>query len=126
MEEPTQLDFEAAAEDYKAGRGKMEAGSISSAIVLFERSVTAFPHFKTLELLGECRLLLGQPLAAVVPLAAAVGLGTNEFRATYLLAKALSEIGLKREALKHVERALAMNPNFASAKKFKKTLDDKP
>jgi tetratricopeptide (TPR) repeat protein len=100
---------------YKAGREKMEAGDYRSAIALFNESNTAFPHFKTLELLGECHLLQEQPLDAIIPLAAAVGLGSNEFRAMYLLAKAFLALGQNRNAIQFLDLALKINPTFKAA-----------
>jgi tetratricopeptide (TPR) repeat protein len=107
---------------YLAGRAKMARRDHSEAAALFEQSNRAFPHFKTLELLGECKLALGEPIAALIPLAASVGLGTNSFRAMYLLAKAFADLGRRNEALKYVERALLMKPDFKKARDLKKML----
>jgi tetratricopeptide (TPR) repeat protein len=59
---------------YREGRRFMDAGAWEQAIQRFTASVEAAPHFKTLELLGECFLELGRPKDAVVPLAAAARL----------------------------------------------------
>ena len=109
-------------EKYEAGRVAMEKGDLDRAIELFEESVKIAPHFKTLELLGECKIEIRRPADAIVPLAAAVGLGTNAFRPMYLLAKAYSEMGARKTALSYVEKALQMNPNFRTALELKKFL----
>jgi tetratricopeptide (TPR) repeat protein len=107
---------------YRAGRDAMEQGDYARAIALFEQSIAANPHFKALELLGECRLRIQEPLAAIVPLAAAVGLGTNEFRAMYLLAEAYVQLGDRDTALAHIDRALQMKPDFKRASQLKSQL----
>jgi tetratricopeptide (TPR) repeat protein len=117
-------DFGPSFETYSAGRVAMDSADFGRAIELFEESIRLSPHFKTLELLGECRLRNHQPLEAIQPLAAAVGLGTNAFRATYLLAKAFLAIGDKKAALKYVGRALQMNPHFKSARELKESLSE--
>lgn len=94
----------------------MEAGDIESAIQLFEESATAGPHFKTLELLGECLMKLGRHRQAIIPLAAAVGLGTKAFRAMFLLAKALDETGSRRDAIEKLEEAVAVKPDYKAAR----------
>ena len=110
-------------DEYAAGREAMNSSDYARAIKLFEESIRLSPHFKTLELLGECRLKIHQPSEAIVPLAAAVGLGTNAFRAMYLLAQAFSECGDKKTALKYVERALQMNSEFRQARDLKDLLE---
>lgn len=100
----------------------MARGDHSEAAALFEQSNLAFPHFKTLELLGECRLALGEPIAALIPLAASVGLGTNSFRAMYLLAKAFADLGRKEEALMYAERALLMKSDYKKARDLRDLL----
>lgn len=97
----------------------MTIGNFADAIQHFQKSIKQAPHFKTLELLGECMLLSGSPLASIVPLAAAVGLGSNEFRALYLLAKAYAAVGEHRNGLKYVERALRIKPDFKKAQELR-------
>jgi len=77
---------------YEAGREAMGSGDYLRAVEEFQSSVRESPHFKTLELLGECYMKLGRFRDAVVPLAAAATLN-NQVRAPALLAKALLEIG---------------------------------
>lgn len=52
----------------------MEAGDLERAAALLGESVAIWPHFKTLELLGECLLRLDRPREAIGPLAAASAL----------------------------------------------------
>ncbi len=77
-----------AKELYQQGREALAKGDIAGAIPFFRGSGNLDPHFKTFELLGECLLLSGQPVAAVLPLAAVTGLN-EEVRAPSLLAEAL-------------------------------------
>jgi tetratricopeptide (TPR) repeat protein len=107
---------------YLAGRTLMASGDYAGAIDFFESSNRAYPHFKTLELLGECQLGLGNPFEALIPLAAAIGLGSNAFRAAYLLAQAFADLGEKKDALIYVERALVMKPDFKRARQLKESL----
>ena len=97
----------------------MAAGNYANAIEHFQRSVQHYPHFKTLELLGESILAVGNPLASMVPLAAAVGLGTRPFRALFLLSKAFSQLRDETNALKYLDNALAMAPDFKSARELR-------
>jgi predicted Zn-dependent protease len=78
------------------GREAMEGSDYERALKLFEELIRLSPHFKTLELLGECKLKIHQPSEAIVPLAASMGLGTDAFRAMYLLAQASLECGDKK------------------------------
>ena len=41
-----------ARESYESGRALLDAGDLAGAIVQLEAFADAFPHFKTLELLG--------------------------------------------------------------------------
>src|SRR4051812_20411740 len=93
---------------YHKGREAMDSGDIDSAIAFLRQSAEVEPHFKTLELLGECLLRQKRASEAVIPLAAAVGLGINSrpFRALYFLAQALESIGHSDSALRKLELAL--------------------
>jgi tetratricopeptide (TPR) repeat protein len=117
------LNLASSEEAYRNGRDKMDVGDYDTAIRFFEESIAAFPHFKTLELLGECKLKVGQPLDSIVPLAAAIGLGTNEFRAMYLLAKAFASLDRKPDAMKFVDLALKTNPSFKAARKLRDSME---
>jgi tetratricopeptide (TPR) repeat protein len=73
------------------------AATPEEAIALYQRSADIFPHFKTLELLGELLLKTGKPKEAIVPLAAATTLN-KQVRAPSLLAEALLMIGERQKA----------------------------
>ena len=96
---------------YDQARAQMEAGAFDKAIALFEQSAAQAPHFKTLELLGECYMKLGKFKKAVVPLAAATTLN-RQFRAPLLLAETLLELGDIAEA--HQCAKLAAQRNSTS------------
>src|SRR5262245_41676709 len=83
---------EESSELYRIAREKMDAGDYVEAVRLFEASAAILPHFKTLELLGECRIHLGLLREAVVPLAAATTLNIQP-RAPALLADVLLRLG---------------------------------
>ncbi len=101
---------------YQDERKAMATNDLKSAISLFEQSIQSDPHFKTLELLGECFLKLGRNKEAVVPLAASVGLGNKPYRALYLLAQALNAAGRKTDAIEKLNQAIEMKPDYKSAR----------
>ena len=111
--------------EYESGRREMAAGNYSKAIKHLQNSIAHTPHFKSLELLGESMLAIGNPSAAIVPLAAAAGLGTNEFRAVYLVSKAYFALGDDPTALRYVERALLMRPDFKRARELRDEINEK-
>jgi len=67
-------------------------------------------------------LRAGQPLDAIVPLAAAIGLGANAYRATYLLGRALVDTGSPAEAITYLDRALEMKPDYRRARELRDLL----
>jgi tetratricopeptide (TPR) repeat protein len=89
------MDANDAHDLYAQGRSVMESGDIEAALERFRQSIRIFPHFKTLELLGECLLLKNQHSEAIVYLAAAAGLGLKQSRSRFLLAKAHLAVGEK-------------------------------
>jgi tetratricopeptide (TPR) repeat protein len=99
---------------YHQGREAMEAGALEEAIERFRLSVAEWPHFKTLELLGECLLRLEQPREAIVPLAAATALNPQG-RAPALLARAFLALGSYRDAFDQAEEALRRAPGNRQA-----------
>lgn len=107
--------MEIASQAYQRGRECFDAGDFDGAIALFEESVAAHPHFKTLELLGEAWLWKGQPARAVVPLAAATTLN-KQSRAPSLLAEALLAIGDRLQAYEIAQLTLSRDPNNKMAK----------
>jgi uncharacterized protein HemY len=102
----------------------MDAGRLREAVEAFQLSAAASPHFKTLELLGECYLRIGEPERAVVPLAAATTLNAQS-RAPSILAEVFERLGdserageMAREALRRDaanKRALAVLARVANA-----------
>src|SRR2546422_4176060 len=82
---------------YHERRVLMEAGELEQAVQRLKQSAEAVPHFKSLELLGECLLKLRRPLDAIIPLAAATALN-NQVRAPSLLAQAFLQCGQFLEA----------------------------
>lgn len=102
--------FEEARRLYDDGRARMSAGDTHSAIDIFEKSIALYPHFKALELLGECFIRSGRPSDAIVPLAAATTLNKG-VRAASLLAKALAEVGDAERSREIADLALSRDPN---------------
>jgi tetratricopeptide (TPR) repeat protein len=113
-QEPADLYFE--------GRSAMKAGDLEVAIDKFIHSIKLSPHFKTLELLGKCLLLRNALPEAVIYLAAAAGLGKNQFRARFLLAQALLKIGENAKAIEKLREAVVLNPKYRAASDLLKTL----
>jgi tetratricopeptide (TPR) repeat protein len=87
----------------------MDAADYAAAAELLQRSAAMDPHFKTLELLGECRIHLGQLREAIIPLAAAVTLN-DQARAPSLLADVFSRLEEKDDAVRIARLALARHP----------------
>ena len=107
---------------YAEGRSAMKQGDLDLATKRFRQSIESFPHFKTLELLGECLLLKNQPSEAIVFLAASAGLGIHQYRARYLLAKAHIAIEEPNDAISQLRESLRLNPNYKSATALLRTL----
>jgi tetratricopeptide (TPR) repeat protein len=101
---------------YQRGREAMDLHKYEEAAALFRSSVELRPHFKALELLGEC-LLEGEHASseAIVVLAAAAGLGNQSSRSLFLLAKALSLTGNLQDAIQKLDLAIEINPQFKAA-----------
>ena len=94
---------------YVRARELMDAKDYEAAILLFERSASPSPHFKTLELLGECYCNLGRFRSAVIPLAAATALNMQA-RAPALLADAFSRLNEGEDAVRFARLALERSP----------------
>lgn len=88
----------------------MSSGDTGSAIDALEKSVEAYPHFKALELLGECLISSGRSREAIVPLAAATTLNKG-VRAASLLAKALADVGDVERSKEIADLALSRDPH---------------
>ncbi len=101
----------------------MERREFAEAAALFRSSVELSPHFKTLELLGECLLESGDRSSdAIVFLAAAAGLGHKSFRSYFLLARALALRGQMREAIEKLDIAIELHPDFRAAVELRNAL----
>lgn len=94
----------------------MASNDFDSAIRFFQASAQIDAHFKTLELLGECFLKRNQSREAIIPLAAAVGLGNKPYRALYFLAEALRRSGHRAEAIEKLNLALQIKPDYKNAR----------
>ena len=76
---------------HDVGRAAVESGNMPVALTTLREAIRAFPFPLSLELLGECLLLEGKPVEAVVYLAAAVGMSEEyQFHQLFLLGKALA------------------------------------
>ena len=95
---------------YQVARKLMDEGKSEEAIVLFKQNVEIEPHFKDLELMGECLIRLGRLTEAIVPLAAATTLNKG-VRAPRLLAELYLQMGNMHEAKEIAEIALSRAPN---------------
>jgi len=111
-----QVDHSNAGELYEEGKAAMKASSLPAAIENFKESLKYSPHPKTLELLGECLLAQGNDIEAIIYLSASAGLGSKQFRARFLLAKALSQVGEMSLAIDKLEEALEFKPDYRMAK----------
>jgi tetratricopeptide (TPR) repeat protein len=87
----------------------MASGELEDAVIAFRESVALYPHFKCLELWGECLLKLDRPLEAIVPLAAAARLN-RQVRAAALLALAFLRVGEAERAAEIAEEVCAQAP----------------
>lgn len=103
---------------YQAGKDMMKKGKLDDAIAQLELSIALLPHFKSLELLGECFMKQDRHKEAVVPLAAATALN-NGVRAPSLLAEVFMHLKEYADAHSIAELALQRDPNNRSAKHIK-------
>jgi tetratricopeptide (TPR) repeat protein len=110
-----------ARELYEKGRILMQEQRYKEAAEVFETSNKLIVHFKTLELLGECYLLLRRFDEAILPLAAATSLNKG-VRAASLLAEACARAQLWSEAEFAVQQALQRGPQNRAALKIAKEL----
>ena len=109
------MSYDLSHQHYERGRSLMLNGDLHQAISEFDTSIEYSPHFKTLELLGECYLKLGEYKKAVVPLAAAATLN-DQVRARSLLAKALLALGERQHARALAESVLAKSAGSRAAR----------
>lgn len=92
----------------------MERGEHTQAVVCLQENVAADPHFKTLELLGECLIVLGRLQESIVPLAAATTLNKG-VRAPALLAEVFWHLNQFHDAKEVAEIALGRDPRNRKA-----------
>ena len=95
---------------YEECRAFMDSGEFENAIEFFQKSNRLSPHFKTLELQGECLHRLGRLNEAVVVLAASTALNRG-VRAPSLLAKVFLELGETERSIYFASDALSKDPN---------------
>lgn len=107
---------------YDQARGLMDQGRLEEAVLLFEESNKSFPHFKTLELLGECNFRLGKLSEAIVPLAAATTLNRG-VRAPSLLAEVFLKLGEFHNAEEITAIALSRDATNRRALRVKDSID---
>jgi tetratricopeptide (TPR) repeat protein len=103
------------------GRRLMDANQLDRAITAFRQSAEMNPHYKTLQLLGDCLLRLGRAREAIIPLAAAVGLN-RQYTAPMLLAQAFVAIGDLSKAEMAACKAVDIAPDNRKAKALLETI----
>ena len=108
---------------YRQARELMEKNQLEDAVRLFQQSIVLSPHFKSLELLGECFIRLNRLPEAVVPLAAATTLNQGP-RAPSLLADVFLKLEDSDRANEVAEIALSRDPNNRIALNAKKLAAD--
>jgi len=112
-------------DQYQRARELMDRGRYAEAVPLLQESIAAVPHFKSLELLGECFVNLGKLNEAVVPLAAATTLN-NGVRAPALLAEVFLRLGDHDDAQALAGVALARSATNRMALAVRKALGERP
>lgn len=101
---------------YQRARQAMDNNKLEEAIELFQHSIMIEPHFKSLELLGECLIRLKRYREAIVPLAAATILNKG-VRAPTLLAKVFLNLKDYSKAREVAELALTRDTNNKEARR---------
>ena len=99
-------------------RGAMSSGNFEHAATLLRRAIDLHPASINFDLLGQCLLRLGRPREGITFLAAAAGLGHNQFKSRVNLAQALYALGsdFHLDALWQLEEALRVNPAYGKAR----------
>lgn len=109
-------DADRSRELYDRARSLLEDNLLAEAVVMFEESSKIYPHFKTLELLGETFVKLGRLKEAVIPLAASATLN-KQSRAASFLAEVLFNLGELEKAQEIAKLVLSREPNNKKALK---------
>ena len=86
------------------------------AIDKLKQSVAILPHFKTLELIGECYIQLGKLNEAIPPLAAAISLN-DQVRAPAMLSDVFLRLNEYEKAEKFAKLALSRHADNNIAKR---------
>lgn len=118
------IEISEASRLYEEARARMERGDLESAVEAFQESIRLGPHFKSLELLGECYMRLHRCREAVVPLAAATALN-RQARAPSLLAEVFMTLGDFHAAEEMAEQALSRAPTNRKALRVRKSIADR-
>lgn len=114
-------DIDRSSRLYNDARARVDKGDLDAAVPLLEQSISDYPHFKTLELLGECYQKIGRLQDAVIPLAAAVTLNKGS-RAAAILATVLLELKEYKQAEDIADVALQRAPTNRIALRVKELL----
>jgi tetratricopeptide (TPR) repeat protein len=102
---------------HDAGKLAMEGGDLSKAVAVLREGIHAFPFPFSLERLGECLLLDGRPVEAVIYLAAAVGMSEErESHQLFLLGKALAAANDNYVSKIMLKKAVSMKPDEEAQK----------
>ena len=114
-------DIDRSSKLYNDARASIERGDLDVAVPLLEQSISDYPHFKTLELLGECYQKIGRLQDAVIPVAAAATLNRGP-RAPAILAAVLFELKEYKQAENIADVALRRAPTNRTALKVKELI----
>ena len=109
---------------FQKARVLMDEKKFDEAAKLFQQSISLNPHFKSLELLGECFIRLDRLQEAIIPLAAAITLNRG-VRASALLAKVFLDLENYGMAKDLADTALTRDPHNKTALNIIKIIDEK-
>ena len=108
---------------HDVGRAALENGDLSGALTVLREAIHAFPFPLSLELLGECLLLKGRPVEAVIYLAAAVGMSEKyQFHQLFLLGKALAAANDNYVSKIMLEKALSIEADREAQELLKEVI----
>ena len=97
---------------HDVGRVAVEKGDLSGALTILREAIHAFPFPLSLELLGECLLIEGRPVEAIIYLAAAIGMSEEyKFHQLILLGKALAAANDNYVSKIKLEKAISIEPD---------------
>ena len=99
---------------YELGNKEFRTGNIAEVIKFFEESIGLFPHFKTLERLGDCYAAVDRYADAMVALAAATTLNRG-VRVPFLLMELQLKLDDLHSAKKLAKIILERSPGHARA-----------